>query len=115
MLVLIKGPFCFVFPDESSEAPKYAISLAYMTPKARPAKMGKLAVALESSLGDVEFVFLFSTTSSERKSSAKDFALAVDRAAKAGEADIVRKVRRLCGDLLHDLGRMNILLTSCST
>jgi hypothetical protein len=92
---LIKGPFCFVFPDEDSEAPKYAISLAYMTPKARPAKMGKLAVALESSLGDVEFVFIFSSAS-DRKGSAKDFAQAVAREAKAGEADLVRKVRSLC-------------------
>ena len=60
-LLLIKGPFCFVFKNEKDLAPKYAISLAHLKAKKQPSSEGisLTVVTLETGLGDVEYEVRF--------------------------------------------------------
>eukprot|EP00542_Grammatophora_oceanica_P020040 CAMPEP_0194027112 /NCGR_PEP_ID=MMETSP0009_2-20130614/1336_1 /TAXON_ID=210454 /ORGANISM="Grammatophora oceanica, Strain CCMP 410" /LENGTH=262 /DNA_ID=CAMNT_0038666071 /DNA_START=89 /DNA_END=877 /DNA_ORIENTATION=+ len=83
--ILIKGPFCFIFPsgaDEAKTPPKYAISLVHMKAK----KVDNDTVTLETSLGDVEYELQFVL-----QDEAKEFCDVVGRQASAGEAELVRK------------------------
>jgi hypothetical protein len=85
-LVLIKGPFCFVFKSVEDLAPKYAISLAYMKPVVRDPSHGRSIVTLETTLGDLEYEMSFAD-----ETTAKAFKTAAGRQASAGEAEEVRK------------------------
>lgn len=85
-LVLIKGPFIFVFTNESDKAPKYAISLAHLKAKSQGTSGGMYVVMLETSLGDAEYEVSFKT-----EGIAKEFLDVVKRQAAVGEAEEVRK------------------------
>jgi len=82
--LLIKGPYCFVFKDENAPAPKYAISLAHMVPR----ESSKGQVALETSLGDQEYIVTF-----DDGQVAPEFVSVVKKQASVGEQETVRKVR----------------------
>lgn len=86
-LILIKGPFIFVYANESDKAPKYAISLANMKAKSQGASGGMHVVSLETGLGDVEYEVSFKT-----QGIATEFATVVKKQAAVGEAEQVRKV-----------------------
>ncbi len=85
--ILVKGPFCFVFAEETAQAPKYAISLAHLKAAAREPINGHTVVTLETNLGDIEYEIGFM-----EEKSAKEFATEVTQQAAIGEAEIVRKV-----------------------
>ena len=86
-IILIKGAYCFVFADESDQAPKYAIALAHMKAKIQAPSHGVHHVTIEGSLGDVEWELGFADTET-----AKKFADAFRKQAAIGEADKVREV-----------------------
>lgn len=92
VFVMIKGPFCFVFKNEKASSPKYAIELARMKAEVRDsASSGTVAVvALQSSLGDDEYLFRF--PAKENPDVGTEFAQEVQKQAAAGEAEMVRKV-----------------------
>jgi hypothetical protein len=85
-LILIKGPFCFVFKNEDAAAPKYAISLAYLKALKRKPSHGVTVVTLETELGDVEYEIRFS-----EEDPAKAFAVAANKQAAKGVTDEARK------------------------
>jgi hypothetical protein len=86
-LLLIKGPFCFVFNKEDDPAPKYAISLAHVKAKA---SQGTTVVTLETNLGDIEYEITF-----KEEKIAMQFKDAATAQAAVGEAEEVRKVSQL--------------------
>jgi hypothetical protein len=61
--ILLKGPFCFVFPSSTSPTPKYAILLQNLLAKQQLQHGNCLSanVNLESVLGDVDYVLHFDT------------------------------------------------------
>lgn len=83
--ILIKGPFCFVFSNEEAPSPKYAISLAHL--KAEVLPRGSSTAVLETSLGDVDYKFMFDTEETAQK-----FVSAVHKECKAAAAESVKKV-----------------------
>lgn len=85
-LVLIKGPFCFIFVNEEAPSPKYAIGLQYMRTEVKPASHGRVPVLLTDNLGDVQFEFSFA-----QEDVAKEFSRAVKEQASAAETEEVRK------------------------
>jgi hypothetical protein len=100
--VLIKGFHCFVFENEESKSPKYAIELINrkaviqpshhtMTPRvAHPGAAndtGYTTVYLESSLGDVEYKFTFANI----EHIASEFCNAVAVASNDASTEMVRK------------------------
>ena len=87
-LLLIKGPFIFVFGHESDKAPKYAISLAMMKAKSQKGSAGNYLVSLETTLGDVEYEISFKS-----EGIANQFVDAVKKQAAIGETEQIRKVR----------------------
>lgn len=74
--ILIKGASCFVFKDENSASPKYAIGLANM--KAR--HVSSNTVAMETYLGDVEYTLVFPASYS-----AEEFIVAANKNASLGK------------------------------
>jgi hypothetical protein len=87
-ILLIKGPYCFVFNKETDPSPKYAISLAHMKAVMQSTSSTTQHVTIETSLGDVEWELGF-----QQKNIAKQFIDAFKTQAAAGEAEEVRKVR----------------------
>lgn len=87
--VLIKGPFCFVFTDEEAPSPKYAINLVHMRARAEEHSYGHTAVLLETSLGDVEYQFIFDI--SEDEDAPQRFVSVVSEQAVTAEAELVKK------------------------
>merc|ERR1712087_755328 len=85
-IILIKGAYCFVFADESDQAPKYAIALAHMKAKIQSASHGVHPVTIETSLGDIEWELGFPD-----KETAQKFVDAFRKQAAIGEADKVRE------------------------
>jgi len=85
-IILIKGPYCFVFGKETDQAPKYAISLAHMKAKLQSPSHGTHSVTIETTLGDVDWELGFS-----QKQTAQQFVDAFAQQAAIGEADEVRK------------------------
>ena len=83
--ILIKGPNCFIFANDQGTSPKYAIELARK--KAYVKDNDDKTVSLETSLGDVEYTFVFTTTEEASK-----FASTATKQAAVGEREIVRKV-----------------------
>ena len=83
-LVLIKGPFCFVFKNEQAASPKYAISLQSM--KAASKSSNTHMVMLETSLGDTEYEFTF-----QNEDAAKRFRSAVKEQAAVAQTEQIRK------------------------
>mmetsp|Transcript_47994 Transcript_47994/g.58112 ORF Transcript_47994/g.58112 Transcript_47994/m.58112 type:complete len:221 (-) Transcript_47994:199-861(-) len=81
--VLVKGASCFVFLSETSATPKYAIPLAHLKAEVQPAKGGHTALHLMTTLGDMQYKFIFD--SSKDKDVAKNFADAITRGASTGE------------------------------
>jgi hypothetical protein len=90
-IVLIKGPYCFVFNKESDTSPKYAIALAHMKAVTQPSSRGQFPVSIETSMGDPEWDLIF-----QQENIAKQFVDCFKKQAAIGEADQVRKVRILC-------------------
>ena len=104
VLVLIKGPFLFVFKSETSKSPKYAIPLAHLKATVKEeghglSTHGHTSVNLETTLGDVEYVVTFHTAGNPEV--ATTFANVVTQQAATGEADDVRKVSRRSGFIYH--------------
>ena len=91
VLVMIKGSYIFVYKNEQSQSPKYAISLAHMKAHRREEAMGHTTVDLETNLGDIEYEFTFHTAN--KPDEAKTFARVVGQQAQVGEAEEVQKVR----------------------
>jgi len=89
VLVFIKGPFIFVYKNESSQAPKYAISLCHMKAHRREEMHGHTTVDLETNLGDIEYEFTFHTANNPDL--AKKFVRTVGQQAQVGEAEEVQK------------------------
>mmetsp|Transcript_100852 Transcript_100852/g.151119 ORF Transcript_100852/g.151119 Transcript_100852/m.151119 type:complete len:230 (+) Transcript_100852:45-734(+) len=85
-LLLIKGPFVFVFKSEEDKAPQYAISLAHMTASSKGGSQGSYVVTLGSNLGDVDYVLNF-----KDEKIAKFFVDAAKEQAKVGETEEIRK------------------------
>lgn len=85
-IILIKGPYCFVFNKESDPSPKYAISLAHMIAKSHSPSRGVHHVTIENNLGDVGWELGFS-----QKDITQHFVDAVSQQAAVGESDEVRK------------------------
>lgn len=86
-LLLIKGPFIFVFDSEKDKAPKYAINLVHLSARYNGTFGGDHVVLLETSLRDVEYEFNF-----EKKEIAKSFIEAVTEQAQNGETNEIIKV-----------------------
>lgn len=91
VLLLMKGPFCFIFKNEKAPSPKYAISLTGLDAKVKESTKEKVSVALETNLGDEEYLLTFSATNDADVG--KKFVSAVKKQAAAGQAELVRKVR----------------------
>jgi hypothetical protein len=89
-IILIKGPFCFVFNKESDPAPKYAIGAAHMKPvmHAPQSQKSQSVVTIETALGDVEWEIRF-----DKENIAKQFVESFRQQAAIGESDEARKVR----------------------
>ena len=100
--ILIKGFHCFVFENEDSKSPKYAVELINrkaviqpshntMTPRVpHPGAThdtGYTTVYLESSLGDVEYKFTFANI----ENTASEFCNAVAVASNDAATEMVRK------------------------
>lgn len=91
-ILLIKGPYLFVFAKERDPAPKYAIQLAHMkTVTQQSSSDGMQHITIETSLGDVEWELKF-----QQQNIAKQFAAAFKQQAAVGEAEEVRKVTTNC-------------------
>jgi hypothetical protein len=86
-LLLIKGPFVFVFKNEEDKSPKYAVSLTHMKASNKGNSQRSYLVTLGSNLGDVEYVINF-----KDEKIAKFFVDAATEQAKVGETEEVRKV-----------------------
>lgn len=86
-LVLVKGPFAFVFTNEFDDAPKYAMALANLKPVSKGSHGSSYLVTLETNLGDVEYEFSF-----EKEALAKEFVEAVEKQAAIGLNEQIRKV-----------------------
>ena len=82
-LILIKGPFVFVFKNEDAAAPKYAVSLAHLKAKQQNPQS---TVTIESNLGEVEYQIKFAEIEP-----AKQFVKVANKQAAIGESDEVRK------------------------
>jgi len=80
--LLIKGAFCFVFKDESSTSPKYAIGLAHLKATRQDRQN---TVVLATSLGDPEYTLVFPTTES-----AEEFIVVANKKALLGEVEEIR-------------------------
>uniref|UniRef100_A0A7S1Z661 PH domain-containing protein n=1 Tax=Trieres chinensis TaxID=1514140 RepID=A0A7S1Z661_TRICV len=79
--ILIKGGAVFVFSNEDSPAPKYAVPLMY-----KKVEVHHSTVELQTTLGDVEYKFAF-----EAEETARKFARIVTEQASIAEADNARK------------------------
>jgi hypothetical protein len=88
MLLLIKGPFIFVFASETSSSPKYAISLKQLQAKSKNTEHGRHPVVLETALGDAQYEVSF-----EQADVAEKFVAAVKKqSASAERADIKKRL-----------------------
>jgi len=89
-LVLIKGGFCFVYTDENSKSPKYAIALkgieAKIISSASPAHHKRTSVSMETVLGDLEYELSF-----QAEDEAKQFCTVVKEQAIVAERDEARE------------------------
>lgn len=85
-LIMIKGPFCFVYTSEDAPSPKYAIGLQYMKTERKSASHGRYPVLLVDNLGDVQYEFSFDT-----EETAKKFSIAVKEQAAVAQTEEVRK------------------------
>lgn len=89
--LLIEDTFCYVFKDELSLAPMYAIQLAYTETRVVPEGKDMLkAVVMKTRDGELEFEFMLSEH-------AKNFAAVANRMALQGEEDEIQ-------NLLHQTG-----------
>lgn len=82
--LLIKGAHCFVFKNENSPSPKYAIALAH-TKARKHDLLRQNTVVLESYLGDAEYTLVFPTTDR-----AEEFIFVANKNASLGELEEVR-------------------------
>ncbi len=100
--LLIKGYHCFVYDNEESKAPKYAIELVNLKASIQPSHVSHIprvphpganhestytTIFLETSLGDVEYKFTFANNANV----ATKFCNAVALAANEASADQIRK------------------------
>lgn len=59
VIILIKGPFVFVYGSETSSSPKYAVSLKGLKAQKKGQEHGRHPVMLETTLGDPQYEFSF--------------------------------------------------------
>lgn len=59
VLIVIKGTFIFVYSSETAVSPNYAIALGHLHAKPKNQLHGRHIVALETSLGDIQYEFSF--------------------------------------------------------
>lgn len=91
-LLLIKGHSCFVFSNEDSSSPKYAIDLTHMTAEIdqQHHHHHTTDVLFRSSLGDVEYKFMFDTSKKEDENAPKEFVDVVTGAAADAKEEIIK-------------------------
>jgi hypothetical protein len=89
VLVMIKGSYIFVYKNEQSQAPMYAVSLAHLKAHRREEVMGYTTVDLETNLGDIEYEFTFHTAN--KPDEAKTFARVVAKQAQKEETEEVQR------------------------
>jgi hypothetical protein len=82
VILIIKGPFIFVFTSETASGPKYAISLLNL----KTDNQGNGRIALTDTLGDVQYELTFDTNET-----ATEFARVVNARAANAETDEIRK------------------------
>ena len=80
-LIMIKGPFCFVYSDENAKAPKYAIGLQYMNGERKGS-----SVMVQTNFGDLQYEVHFSDDET-----AKKFTSTLRKQASSAQAEEVRK------------------------
>jgi hypothetical protein len=97
---MIKGSYIFVYKNEQSQAPMYAVSLAHLKAHRREEVMGYTTVDLETNLGDIEYEFTFHTAN--KPDEAKTFARVVAKQAQKEETEEVQRVRA-CDDVVFEL------------
>jgi len=86
-LVLIKGPFIFIFNDEKAKAPDYAIRLHELEATVSPASKTAHPVVLKKTLtGEFDYEFIFSTATD-----ANSFQETVSIESNQGQTDEIRK------------------------
>lgn len=93
--LLIKGYHCFVFKDEDSLAPKFAVELNHKKAVLQPKQGNDCVVHLQTSLGDIDYKFTFSkshldendtvSTPDEKAAAFVQAALAASNAAQSDE------------------------------
>lgn len=86
VIILIKGPFCFVYSDDKAPAPKFAISLSNLKASVQESSHGNFPVSLQTLLGDVEYQIFFA-----EKEMADLFSRVVGEQASAGETELIKK------------------------
>ena len=86
VLILVKGPFVFVFASETSSSPKYAISLNQLQAKSKDAEHGRFPVVLESTLGDSQYEVTF-----EQADTANKFTNVVKKQSASAERAEIKK------------------------
>ena len=80
-LILLKGPFCFVFKNAASSSPLYAVNLVDL----KSERKGIIAL-LQSGLGDTQYELRFAD-----EDQASKFCKTATKLAKVGQSDEVRK------------------------
>lgn len=95
--LLIKGYHCFAFKDEEGISPKFAVELNHRKAVLQHSDANHAIVALETSLGDVDYKFTFAKshldendTVSTTAEKAAAFVSAVNASATAAQTDEVR-------------------------
>lgn len=87
--LLIKGEYCFVFVDEASKSPKYAIELMNIRAVVVDSHdTAYTSINLETSLGDVEYKLTFANMGKE---SAAKFCNAVAVSSNEATTQVVQK------------------------
>ena len=89
--IVIKGPHVFVFTDETSSSPKYAIPLKHGTVKMHNKKGNKQVVALLNGLGEIEYEFKFDLH--EKRDLGKNFTRVLKEQINVGNTDDIKEVR----------------------
>ena len=87
--IVVKGHSVFVYRNQESPAPKYAIDLAHMTIFSQ-----RNVVYIESALGDVEYKFKFDTRQNPLLPS--EFMAALQQDAELANTDEIKKVGCVC-------------------
>jgi len=89
LFLLIKGKSLFVFKNEDAPSPMYAVDLTGKKSEIQPESHGLTDIHLESSLGDVEYRFIFDTN--QDKKVTQFFSTAIATASDEGNVECVKE------------------------